>query len=210
MPGWDVGVLDEDGDPVETGQIGNVVVKLPLPPGAFPTLWQDEERYVSSYMERFDGYYLTGDAGVKDDDGYISIMARIDDIINVAGHRLSTGAMEEVLAAHPAVAECAVIGVADATKGEVPVGLVVLKVGTEDSEEDIAIQLVQRIRDEIGLVASFKTAVVVKGLPKTRSGKVLRRTAKAIAEGEDYDVPGTIEDATVLDTLKAQIGPGSD
>ncbi|MGI9018431.1 MAG: propionyl-CoA synthetase [Euzebya sp.] len=208
MPGWDIQILDEEANQCEAGQIGNVVAKLPLPPGTFPTLWHDEDRYVESYMSRYPGYYLTGDAGVVDDEGYVSIMSRIDDIINVAGHRLSTGAMEEVLAAHPAVAECAVIGVADETKGEVPMGLVVLKMGADTSEEEVAAQLVAMIRDQIGPVASFKQAVIVQGLPKTRSGKVLRRTAKAIAEGQDYDIPSTIEDAAVLDTLMARIGPG--
>ncbi|MEE8603414.1 propionyl-CoA synthetase [Euzebya tangerina] len=207
MPGWDVQILDQAGEHAEPGEIGSVVVKLPLPPGAFPTLWNDEERYVSSYMSRYPGYYLTGDAGMIDADGYLSIMSRIDDIINVAGHRLSTGAMEEVLAGHPDVAECAVIGVADPMKGEVPMGLVVLKAGVEISEEQIQAELVQRVRDEIGPVAAFKQAVVVGGLPKTRSGKVLRRTAKAIAEGEPYTTPSTIEDPAVLDTLSDRIAP---
>ncbi|HUG86341.1 MAG TPA: propionyl-CoA synthetase [Euzebya sp.] len=208
MPGWDVHILDDAGEEVQPGTIGNVVVKLPLPPGAFPTLWHDEERYVAAYMARFPGYYLTGDAGMIDEDGYLSIMSRIDDIINVAGHRLSTGALEEVLSGHPAVAECAVIGVADAMKGEVPMGLVVLKNGVRTSQEQITAELVQKVREEIGPVAAFKVAVVVDGLPKTRSGKVLRRTAKAIAEGREYSVPSTIEDAGVLDALKGRIGPG--
>ncbi|CAN5208728.1 propionyl-CoA synthetase [soil metagenome] len=207
MPGWDVRILDEDGAAVAPGTIGNVVVALPLPPGAFPTLWQDPQRYVDAYMSRFPGHYLTGDAGIIDEDGYLSIMSRIDDIINVAGHRLSTGAMEEVLAGHPAVAECAVIGVADETKGEVPMGLVVLKHGTTETPEEISAQLVTKVRDEIGPVAAFKVAVVVDGLPKTRSGKVLRRTAKAIAEGREYSVPSTIEDPAVLDALQTRIGP---
>ena len=207
MPGWDVQILDETGEQTGPGTIGSVVVKLPLPPGAFPTLWHDEERYEQSYMSRYPGYYLTGDAGMIDDDGYLSIMSRIDDIINVAGHRLSTGAMEEVLSAHPDVAECAVIGVADDLKGEVPLGLVVLKAGVGTPEETIQQELVQRVRDEIGPVAGFKQAIVVNGLPKTRSGKVLRRTAKSIAEGEAYTTPSTIEDAAVLVTLQDQIGP---
>jgi propionyl-CoA synthetase len=209
MPGWDVKVLDDAGEEVPAGTIGNVVVTLPLPPGAFPTLWQDEERYVESYMSRFPGYYLTGDAGMVDDDGYLSIMSRIDDIINVAGHRLSTGAMEEVLAGHPAVAECAVIGVSDDLKGEVPVGLVVLKMGVSTSEDDIVIELITKVRDEIGPVAAFRRAVVVEGLPKTRSGKVLRRTAKAIAEGQEFTIPSTIEDPAVLDALQGRIGPAA-
>ncbi len=210
MPGWDVRILDDAGEEVPAGTIGNVVVKLPLPPGAFPTLWNDEERYVESYMSRFPGYYLTGDAGLVDPDGYLSIMSRIDDIINVAGHRLSTGAMEEVLSGHPAVAECAVIGVADATKGEVPVGLVVLKVGVDTPDDTITIELVRKVRDEIGPVAAFKQAIIVDGLPKTRSGKVLRRTAKAIAEGAEYTVPSTIEDPDVLEALRTRLrGPAT-
>jgi propionyl-CoA synthetase len=207
MPGWDVRVLDEAGEEVEPETIGSVVVRLPLPPGSFPTLWHDEARYVESYMSRFPGHYLTGDAGMVDADGYLSIMSRIDDIINVAGHRLSTGAMEEVLAGHPAVAECAVIGVADDTKGEVPMGLVVLKDGVETDHEVVVAELVAKVREEIGPVAAFKVAVVVDGLPKTRSGKVLRRTAKAIAEGREYTVPSTIEDPAVLQVLEGRIGP---
>jgi propionyl-CoA synthetase len=209
MPSWDVRILDDDGAPVPAGTIGTVVVRLPLPPGAFPTLWGDHDRYVEAYMSRFPGHYLTGDAGMIDEDGYLSVMSRIDDIINVAGHRLSTGAMEEVLAGHPAVAECAVIGVADELKGEVPVGLVVLKAGVDERDEDIVIELVQRVRDEIGPVAAFRRAVVVQGLPKTRSGKVLRRTAKSIAEGQPYTVPSTIEDPAVLGALEDRIGPGA-
>ena len=207
MPGWDVRILDDAGEEVEAEEIGNVVVRLPLPPGALPTLWNDDERFLSSYLSRFDGYYLTGDAGMIDADGYLSIMSRIDDIINVAGHRLSTGAMEEVLAGHPAVAECAVIGVADALKGEVPMGLVVLKAGVTTPADVVTAELVQRVRDQIGPVAAFKRALVVDGLPKTRSGKVLRRTAKAIAEGRDYAVPSTIEDPDVLDRLGKAIAP---
>jgi len=197
-PGYDVRILDEAGDPVKPGQTGNIVIKLPLPPGCLMTLWQNDQGYIESYLSRYPGYYLTGDAGYQDEDGYLYIMSRIDDIINVAGHRLSTGGMEEVLAAHPDVAECSVIGVADELKGEVPVGLVVLKAGVTRGEEQIVKELVQMVRDKIGAVASFKQAVVVKRLPKTRSGKILRGTMKKIADGADYKVPATIDDPAIL------------
>lgn len=174
VPGYDVRILDENQAELPAGEIGAIVIKLPLPPGTLPTLWNADERYVESYLSRFPGYYLTSDAGFKDEDGYLSIMSRIDDIINVAGHRLSTGAMEEVLASHPDVAECAVIGIADELKGQVPVGFAVLKAGVEQSHEEIAGQLVAMVRDQIGPVAAFKTALIVNRLPKTRSGKILR------------------------------------
>jgi len=206
MPGWDLHVLDEDGREVPNGQIGSVVVKLPMPPGALPTLWNNDSGFEKSYLSRYPGYYLTGDAGYKDDDGYFYIMSRIDDIINVAGHRLSTGAMEEVLASHPDVAECAVVGVADDVKGEIPVGFVVTKAGVARAEAEIVKELVERVRESIGPVAAFKTAAVVKRLPKTRSGKILRGTMKRIAEGAEYTVPATIDDPAILgeiaDTLK--------
>ena len=167
--------------------IGTIVVKLPLPPGTLPTLWQADQRYIESYLERYPGYYLTGDAGYQDEDGYLFIMSRIDDVINVAGHRLSTGAMEEVLAGHPDVAECAVFGVDDQLKGELPLGLVVLKAGVERPEDEIEKELVQRVREVIGPVAAFKlVAAVVQRLPKTRSGKILRGTMKSIADGKEY------------------------
>ncbi len=204
-PGYDVRILDEAGDPVQPGQTGNIVVKLPLPPGCLPTLWNNDDGYRESYLSRYPGYYLSGDAGYQDEDGYLYIMSRIDDIINVAGHRLSTGGMEEVLAAHPDVAECSVIGVADELKGEVPVGLVVLKAGVTRPEADIVRECVQMIREKIGAVASFKQAVVVKRLPKTRSGKILRGTMKKIADGSDYKVPATIDDPAILDEIDAAL-----
>ena len=201
-PGYDVRVLDAESQEVATGDIGSIVVKLPLPPGCLPTLWQNDDGYRHSYLDAFPGYYLTADAGYIDEDGYVWIMSRTDDIINVAGHRLSTGALEEVLAAHPDVAECAVLGVADALKGEVPLGAVVLKTGVERGAETIVPELVQSVRDRIGPVASFKVAAVVDRLPKTRSGKILRGTMKKIADGEQYRMPATIDDAAILDEIE--------
>jgi propionyl-CoA synthetase len=202
MPGWDVRVLDPSGSPAPTDVDGALVVKLPLPPGALPTLWRDDERYVSSYLSRYPGFYLSGDGGHVDDDGYLFVMGRMDDVINVAGHRLSTGAMEEVLAGHPAVAECAVIGVADALKGQVPRGFVVLKAGVSTDPGVVADELVQRVRTEIGAVASLRRVDVVAALPKTRSGKILRGSMRAIADGVEQPVPSTIEDPAVLDALR--------
>jgi propionyl-CoA synthetase len=202
LPGWDVQVLDTNGKPVEAGTDGAIVVKLPMPPGALSTLWNDDERFVSSYMSAFDGYYLTGDGGRIDSDGYVYVMGRTDDVINVAGHRLSTGGMEEVLASHPDVAECAVIGVADQMKGQIPRGFVVLKAGVDRSEDELRAELVQLVRDQIGAVASLKDVAVVAALPKTRSGKILRKTMRGIADGADEPVPGTIENAAVLDDLR--------
>ncbi|MEJ2515042.1 MAG: propionyl-CoA synthetase [Gammaproteobacteria bacterium] len=201
VPGYDVRVVDEVGKEVPDGEIGSIVIRLPLPPGTLPTLWQNDERYIESYLSTYKGYYLTGDAGYRDEDGYLWIMSRIDDIINTAGHRLSTGAMEEVLAAHPDVAEAAVIGVADELKGELPVGLVVLKSGVEHTHEEITRQLVAMVRDKIGPVASFKKVAVVDRLPKTRSGKVLRATMRKIADGQTYRVPPTIDDPVILDEV---------
>jgi propionyl-CoA synthetase len=198
VPGYDVRVLGEDNAELPTGQIGSIAIRLPLPPGTLPTLWNNDKGYEASYLTKHPGHYLTGDAGFKDDDGYVYIMSRVDDIINVAGHRLSTGAMEEVLAAHPDVAECAVVGVADEIKGEVPVGFVVTKAGVARSEAEIARELVERVRAEIGPVAAFKTAIVVKRLPKTRSGKILRGTMKRIADGQAYGMPATIDDPAIL------------
>jgi propionyl-CoA synthetase len=186
---------------VPAGVDGAIVIRLPLPPGCLPTLWQDDARFVASYLERFPGYYLTGDGGHIDADGYLFVMGRIDDVINVAGHRLSTGGMEEVLSTHPAVAECAVIGVADELKGQLPLGLVVLKAGVEVDPADLEAELVQMVRDEIGAVASFKRAIVVPRLPKTRSGKILRATMRAIADGREVAAPSTIDDPAVLDEL---------
>jgi propionyl-CoA synthetase len=205
VPGWDVGVLDTDGQPVKPGEVGSLVVKLPLPPGALPTLWQADDRYRSSYLAEYPGYYQTADAGFIDDDGYVWVMTRTDDIINVAGHRLSTGGIEEVLAAHPDVAECAVLGIADALKGQVPLGLLVLKSGVERPAADIAAEVVRMVRDRIGPVASFRTAVVVQRLPKTRSGKILRGTMRAIADGQDYRMPATIDDPAILDEIAAAL-----
>ncbi|HEX6114940.1 MAG TPA: AMP-binding protein, partial [Geminicoccaceae bacterium] len=198
VPGYDVRVLDEAGKEQKPGEIGNIVIRLPLPPGNSPTLWQNEQRYVDSYLSRYEGYYLTGDAGFRDEDDYLFIMSRIDDVINVAGHRLSTGAMEEVLAAHPDVAECAVFGVADQLKGELPLGLVVLKAGVERPEEEIRAELVRQVREQIGPVAAFKLVTAVERLPKTRSGKILRGTMKAIADGREYKIPATIDDPAIL------------
>lgn len=202
MPGWDVQVLDEGRHQVEPGQIGSLVCKLPLPPGALPTLWNAEARYRSSYLEEYPGYYKTGDAGFIDDEGYIYVMTRTDDVINVAGHRLSTGAMEEVLAKHPDVAECAVIGVSDELKGQVPLGFVCLKAGVDRDEEDIRKELVILVRQEIGPVAAFKQAVVVKRLPKTRSGKILRGTMQKIADNQDFKMPATIDDPDILPEIE--------
>ncbi len=200
-PGWELKVLGIDGKEKPRGEIGSLVAKLPLPPGTFPTLWHAEERFRKSYLETFPGYYETGDAGIIDQDGYVFVMARTDDIINVAGHRLSTGAMEEVLAAHPDVAECAVIGVADRLKGQVPLGFVVLKKGAEGDEATVTRELVAMVRDRIGPVAFFKQATVVDRLPKTRSGKILRATMRAIADSEPYKVPATIDDPAILDEI---------
>jgi len=198
VPGWDVRVLDLENRESKPGEIGTLVIKLPLPPGAFPTLWNADERFVASYLSQFPGYYSTADAGFMDEDGYVYVMARTDDIINVAGHRLSTGAMEEVLASHADVAECAVIGVYDELKGQVPVGFLVLKRGVNRNHEEIAAEVVQMVRQRIGPVAAFKTALVVPALPKTRSGKVLRGTMQKIADGQDYKIPATIDDSSTL------------
>ncbi len=202
VPGWDVRILDERGEEAPAGTEGAICVKLPLPPGSLPTLWEDDERYVASYLSAYDGYYLSGDGGYVDEDGYLYVMGRTDDVINVAGHRLSTGSMEAVLAQHPAVAECAVIGVADEMKGQLPRGFVVLKAGVETDPEQLGRELVALVRDEIGAVAAFKDVTVVAGLPKTRSGKILRKTMRQIADGTDAPVPSTIEDAGVLDKLR--------
>ncbi|MCW2880194.1 MAG: AMP-dependent synthetase and ligase [Sphaerisporangium sp.] len=203
VPGYDVRVLDPDGRQCAPGQEGAICLRLPLPPGTLPTLWEDDERYVASYLSAYPGYYLTGDGGHVDEDGYLFVMGRTDDVINVAGHRLSTGSMEAVLAGHPAVAECAVIGVADELKGQVPRGLVVLKSGVETDHATLREELVRLVRDQVGAVASLKRVDIVPGLPKTRSGKILRRTMRGIADGADEPVPSTIEDASVLDALRS-------
>jgi propionyl-CoA synthetase len=199
MPGYDVHILHDDGNRCEIGDEGAICLRLPLPPGTLPTLWNAEDRFEASYLSEHPGYYLTGDGGRFDDDGYLFVMGRIDDVINVAGHRLSTGAIEEVLATHPSVAECAVIGVADEIKGQAPRGLVVVKAGAQT--EGLAEELVRLVRDEIGAVAAFKLVDVVPALPKTRSGKILRKTMRAMAAGRTEPVPSTIEDPAVLEAL---------
>tara|TARA_R110002111_G_scaffold118344_1_gene180757 strand:- start:6690 stop:8588 length:1899 start_codon:yes stop_codon:yes gene_type:complete len=201
VPGYDVQFLDDSGQPVAVGQMGAIAIKLPLPPGTFPTLWQNDERFFSSYLETFPGYYETGDAGYVDEDGYVYIMGRTDDVINVAGHRLSTGAMEEVIAAHPDVAECAVIGVADKLKGQAPMGFAVLQSGANRDADDVVKELIALMREKIGPVAAFKLATIVKRLPKTRSGKILRATMRSIADGVAYKVPATIDDMSTLDEI---------
>jgi propionyl-CoA synthetase len=205
VPGYDVRALSDDGQELSGDQIGNIVIKLPLPPGCLPTLWNNDEGFQKSYLSRYSGYYLTADAGYKDEDGYLWIMSRTDDIINVAGHRLSTGAMEEVLAAHPDVAECAVLGIADPIKGEIPLGLIVLKAGVRRPHGEIVTEVVEMVRERIGPVASFKVAMIVKRLPKTRSGKILRGTIKKIADGVDYRLPPTIDDPAILDEITADL-----
>jgi len=205
VPGWDLRVLNEAGDENKPGEIGALVAKLPLPPGTLLTLWNADQRYQDAYLKEFPGYYQTADAGYMDEDGYVFVMSRTDDIINTAGHRLSTGAMEEVLAAHPDVAECAVIGVADTLKGQVPLGFLVLNVGVNRENNEIADEVVFMVKDTIGPVASFKLATVVKRLPKTRSGKVLRGTMKKIADCEPYNMPATIDDPVILDEITSAL-----
>jgi len=201
VPGMDVQVVDDDAKPVEAGKVGALVVKLPLPPGTFPTLWNADKRFIDAYLSEFPGYYKTADAGFIDEDGYVFVMSRTDDIINVAGHRLSTGAMEEVLAAHPDVAECAVVGVADQLKGQLPVGFLVLNAGVDRADTEIVAEVVKMVRNEIGPVAAFKTATVVKRLPKTRSGKILRGTIQKIADDVKWKMPATIDDPAILDEI---------
>lgn len=201
MPGYEIACLDEAGKPVPAGTMGAIVIRLPLPPACLPTLWQEDQRFREAYLSAFPGYYTTSDAGYIDEDGYVFIMGRTDDIINVAGHRLSTGGMEEVLASHPAVAECAVVGIRDALKGEQPCGFVVLKAGVSLAPGEIERELVALVRDKIGPVAAFKLALTVSRLPKTRSGKILRATMRKIADGEDYAMPATIDDPAVLDEI---------
>ena len=201
VPGYDVQVLDEYGEPQGPDTEGPICIRLPLPPGTLPTLWQDDARYLSGYLNAFPGWYLTGDGGHIDTDGYLYVMGRTDDVINVAGHRLSTGSMEAVLAHHPAVAECAVVGVHDAMKGQVPRGFVVLKAGVDIDPATLQAELVKAVRDEIGAVAALREIDVVPGLPKSRSGKILRKTMREIADGKVPTVPSTIEDASVLDKL---------
>ena len=204
-PGYDVKVLKSDGSEAKPGEMGDICVKLPLPPSTFPTLWNADQRYKENYMSNYPGYYQTYDAGHIDEDGYVWIMSRTDDIINTAGHRLSTGSMEEVLSEHTDVAECAVIGIADNLKGQIPIGLVVLKAGVNKEHDEISKECIKMIRDKIGPVAAFKTAIVIKRLPKTRSGKVLRGTMRKIADKEEYKMPATIDDPTILDEIKESL-----
>ena len=205
VPGYDVKVIKPDQKLAAQNEMGDIVVKLPLPPGTFPTLWNADERYKKTYMSNYDGYYQTYDAGHIDEDGYIWIMSRTDDIINVAGHRLSTGAIEEVLSEHKSVAECAVIGIADKLKGQLPIGLIALKAGVDKDNETISKECIKMVRDKVGPVAAFKTAIVVKRLPKTRSGKILRGTVRKIADKEDYKMPATIDDPAILDEIKIDL-----
>jgi acyl-coenzyme A synthetase/AMP-(fatty) acid ligase len=205
VPGYDLRILDDDGEPVGPNVEGNVVVKGPLPPGALPTVWGDHERYVESYWSRFPGFYLTGDGGYLDEDGYLYVMGRIDDVINVAGHRLSTGAMEEVVASHPAVAECAVIGIEDADRGQVPLGLLLLKDGANIDEVALQTELVGMVRHSIGAFANFKRAVVVKRLPKTRSGKILRQVLRKMVDKRPFAVPSTIDDPAILKEIEGTL-----
>lgn len=207
MPGYDVQILDEAGHPMKAGELGAIAIKLPLPPGTLPTLWNAEDRFVKSYLTTFPGYYETGDAGLIDEDGYLYIMARTDDVINVAGHRLSTGGMEEVLAGHPDVAECAVIGVADQLKGQLPLGFVCTNKGTSKTDDEIKAECIKLVRDQIGPVAAFKLVAVVDRLPKTRSGKILRATMVKIADSAAFKMPATIDDPDVLDEIKAALQP---
>ncbi|MGW4578070.1 propionyl-CoA synthetase [Rhodococcus aetherivorans] len=205
VPGYRVDIVDAEGKPVEAGTEGNIVIALPLPPGTLTGLWQDEDRYRRSYLETFPGYYLTGDSGYVDEDGYVFVLGRSDDVINVAGHRLSTGSMEAVVASHPAVAECAVVGIRDELKGQRPSGYVVLKSGVEIDPETLRQELVAMVREQIGAVATFRDVTVVQALPKTRSGKILRKTMRQIADHEQYTVPSTIEDPSVLEALEQQL-----
>ena len=205
VPGYDVKIIKPDHSIAKPNEMGDIVVKLPLPPGTFPTLWNADDRYKKTYMTNYEGYYQTYDAGHIDEDGYIWIMSRTDDIINVAGHRLSTGAIEEVLSEHQSVAECAVIGIADKLKGQLPIGLIALKAGVDKDNETITKECIQMVRDKVGPVAAFKTVIVVKRLPKTRSGKILRGTVRKIADSEDYKMPATIDDPIILDEIKEDL-----
>ena len=201
VPGWNLKVLDESNRESAPGEIGSLVVELPLPPGSFPTLWNAKQRFFDAYLAESPGYYKTADAGYVDEDGYVFVMSRTDDIINVAGHRLSTGAMEEVLAAHPDVAECAVTGVKDSLKGQLPLGLLVLSAGCETPHDQIVRECIGLVREKIGPVAAFKEAVVVKRLPKTRSGKILRGTISKIADADPWQMPATIDDPDILNEI---------
>ncbi|SPQ01680.1 Putative propionyl-CoA synthetase (AMP-forming) [Candidatus Sulfobium mesophilum] len=201
VPGFDVRILSTDGKLLGPKEEGLVAVKLPLPPGTLPTLWNADERFLQAYVKMFEGYYFTADGGYRDEDGYVFIMGRVDDVINVAGHRLSTGEMEEIIATHPDVAECAVIGASDSLKGQLPVGFVVLKAGAKRGAEEIRQELMKLIRTEIGAIACYKETAVVARLPKTRSGKILRATMRKIADGQDFKVPSTIDDPAILSEI---------
>jgi len=201
VPGYDLKILDEDGKVVAAGQDGNVVVKEPLPPGSLPTVWGDHDRFMESYWTRYPGYYLTGDGGYRDEDGYVYIMGRVDDVMNVAGHRLSTGQMEEVVADHPAVAECAVVGIRDPDKGQVPLGLVLLKDGVNIEQSTLEQELIQMVRGDVGAFANFRKVCVVPRLPKTRSGKILRQVLRQMIDGDPYKVPSTIDDPAILEEV---------
>ncbi|MEL7547043.1 MAG: propionyl-CoA synthetase [Pseudomonadota bacterium] len=205
IPGYDVQILDDSGETLGAGELGNICVQLPLPPGCLPSLWNKDDRFIDSYLSTFPGFYETADAGFIDEDGYVSIMARTDDIINVAGHRLSTGGMEEIIAAHPDVAECAVIGIADKLKGQIPLGFVVVKDGAQTAASDIETECVQLVRQKIGAVAALKTILKIDRLPKTRSGKILRGTVRKIIDGESWKMPATIDDPAILDEVKATL-----
>jgi propionyl-CoA synthetase len=205
-PGYDVRVLDPSGEPVPPGEEGAIAIRLPLPPGCLPTLWEDDERFVSSYLSAFPGYYVTGDGGRIDEDGYVWVMGRVDDVINVAGHRLSTGGIEQAIADHPDVAECAVVGAADDLKGQVPLALVVAKSGPQRDADELAQEVRDRVRSQVGAIASPKAVTLVSRLPKTRSGKVLRKTIRQIADGEEYQVPSTVEDPAVLEEISEALG----
>jgi propionyl-CoA synthetase len=204
-PGWDIAVLDADAKELAAGEIGALCVRLPMPPSSLPTLWEADDRFVNTYLTEFPGFYQTADAGYIDEDGNVFIMSRTDDIINVAGHRLSTGAVEEVLAGHGDVAECAVVGVADELKGQVPVGFLVLKVGAERDHAGVVEDVIAAVREQIGPVASFKQGVVVDRLPKTRSGKILRGTIAKIADDEPWEMPATVDDPVIFDEIAASL-----
>jgi propionyl-CoA synthetase len=201
-PGYELKILDESGTELGPNQEGAIVIKEPLPPSGFPTVWGDHDRYIESYFSQYPGYYLTGDGGYRDEDGYVYVMGRIDDVINVAGHRLSTGQIEEVVADHPAVAECAVVGIVDIDKGQVPVGLLLIKDGQNIEAESLQAELVQMVRDNVGAIANFKRAVVVTRLPKTRSGKILRQVMRKMIDGDPYTVPSTIDDPAIIDEIE--------
>ena len=200
--GFKIDILNEEGVPLDAGQEGFVAIRLPLPPGCLPTLWNNNEGFKSTYLNTFDGYYISGDGGLKDVDNYYYIMGRIDDVINVSGHRLSTGEMEEILASHPAVAECAVIGIADELRGQRPIGMVVLKDGFDNLEDELETELCNLVREKIGAISYFKTAMQVKRLPKTRSGKILRKVMRQMADAKPYSIPSTIDDPLILEEIR--------